>query len=48
MEALKGNQRQLTVARAQQIVEKHQSTESVGTVNKRVYKRALKVLEVLL
>ena len=48
MEALKGNQRQLTVARAQQIVEKHRSIESVRTVDKRVYKRALKILEVLL
>lgn len=48
MEALKGNQRQLTVARAQQIVEKYRGIESVRTVDKRVYKRALKILEVLL
>lgn len=45
MEALKGNQRQLTVARAQRIVEQYQRAESV---NKRVNNRALKILKVLL
>ena len=45
MEALKGNQRQLTVARAQRIVSEFQSEDS--TVNNRMHKRALAVLKVL-
>lgn len=45
MEALKGNQRQMTVARAQGIVEKYQSAE---LVSERMHKRALKILKVLL
>ena len=48
VEALKGNQRQLTVARAQEIINKARRDKDGGSnVDKRMYKRARAVLKFL-
>lgn len=55
IDGLQGNQRQVSVARMQDIVDRYQHTEDVGDksaasssgISKRMYKRAVAILRVL-